>query len=162
MIVAFLYCTTERALYHVAMNTSQIFSITSTFAALQWLVLIVFPHWQVTRWLIRYPIVPIILSIVYCSFIGGFFTIKGGGYNSLEEVRTLFASDGLLLAGWVHYLAFDLLIGFAIMRSAKEKSVSHWLVIPCLILTFVFGPCGFLLYQMIQTVKNGSVGNQQF
>jgi hypothetical protein len=142
------------------MNTSQIFSLTSTLAALQWLVLIILPHWKVTRWLIRYPVVPIFLSITYCIYIAGFFSIEGGGYNSLEQVRTLFAHDALLLAGWVHYLAFDLLIGFAIMRSAGEKAVSHWFVIPCLILTFMFGPCGFLLYQLILVLKNESTTHQ--
>ncbi|WP_158829594.1 ABA4-like family protein [Mucilaginibacter lacusdianchii] len=135
------------------MGISQIFSLASTTAALQWLLLIIFPKWRVTLWLIRYPVVPVLLSVIYCIYIGGFFSTPGGGYGSLQQVRMLFASDSLLLAGWVHYLAFDLLIGFAIIRSSQERTIPHWLVIPCLVLTFMFGPVGFLLYQIIKKIR---------
>ncbi|MBS7563009.1 DUF4281 domain-containing protein [Mucilaginibacter sp. Bleaf8] len=106
------------------MPTSQIFSLASTIAALQWLLLIIFPKWKVTQCSIKYPVVPILLSVIYCVYIAGFFRITGGGFSSLQQVRTLFADDRLLLAGWVHYLAFDLLIGFAIIRSANKKAIS--------------------------------------
>jgi len=135
------------------MDTSQIFSLVSSLAAVQWLLLIILPKWRVTLWLISYPLVPIVLSVIYCIYITGFFSISGGGYGSLQQVRTLFANDSLLLAGWVHYLAFDLLIGFAIIRSSQETTISHWLVIPCLVLTFMFGPVGFLLYQIIKKIR---------
>ncbi len=135
------------------MGISQIFSLASTTAALQWLLLITLPKWRVTLWLVRYSVVPVLLSLIYCIYIAGFFSIPSGGYSSLQQVRTLFENDSLLLAGWVHYLAFDLLIGFAIIRSSQEKAISHWLVIPCLALTFMFGPVGFLLYQIIQRFR---------
>jgi hypothetical protein len=135
------------------MNPNQVFSAVGTIAALQWLLLIALSKWKVTKWLIQYTAVPILLSVIYCIYIAGFFSIQGGGFNSIQQVRTLFGNDNLLLAGWVHYLAFDLLIGFSILKSAQAKAVSHWLVIPCLALTFMFGPCGFLLYQIIQKVK---------
>lgn len=136
------------------MAPAQIFSVVSTIAALQWALLVILPKWKVTQWLIKYPVVPLLLSGIYCVYIAGFFDIKGGGFNSIQEVRRLFADDSVLLAGWVHYLAFDLLIGFSIIKSAQIKTISHWLVIPCLVLTFMFGPCGFLLYQAIQKIKN--------
>src|SRR4051812_10815387 len=127
------------------MNPAQVFSIVSTIAALQWLLLILFPKRKVTRWLFNNAAVPLLLSVIYCIYIAGFFGIHGGGFGSIEEVRTLFSNDNLLLAGWVHYLAFDLLIGFTVIKSAQALAISHWLVIPCLALTFMFGPCGYLL-----------------
>ena len=136
------------------MNSAQIFSIVSAMAALQWLLLIVMPKWKVTKWLFNHVAVPILLSVVYCIYIAGFFNIHGGGFGSIQEVRTLFGSDSLLLAGWVHYLAFDLLIGFSITKSAQASAIPHWLVIPCLALTFMFGPCGYLLYQIIYKIKS--------
>lgn len=135
------------------MNIAQIFSIASTLAAAQWLLLIVVPKWKVTQWLIRYAPIPILLSVIYCIYIPGFFSVPGAGFGSIEEVRTLFDNDRLLLAGWVHYLAFDLLIGFSIITSAQTRGISHLLVIPCLFLTFMFGPCGYLVYQLIKKVK---------
>lgn len=134
------------------MGTEQVFSIVGAVAALQWLLLIVLPKWKVTHWLIDHAVVPVLLSLVYCIYIAGFFDVHGG-FGSLQQVRMLFSNDNLLLAGWVHYLAFDLLIGFTIIRSAQTKLVSHWLVIPCLVLTFMFGPCGYLLYQIIIKIK---------
>lgn len=136
------------------MNTAQVFSAVSLLAALQWLLLIVIPKWKVTQWLINHAAVPLLLAVIYSIYIAGFFSIPGGGFGSIQEVRTLFSHDNLLLAGWVHYLAFDLLIGFTIVKSAQAKFVSHWLVIPCLVLTFMFGPCGYLLYQIIQKIKS--------
>jgi hypothetical protein len=135
------------------MNPDQVFSAVGAIAALQWLLLIVLPKWKVTTWLIDHAVVPLLLSVIYCIYIMGFFNTSGGGFNSLQQVHVLFNNDNLLLAGWVHYLAFDLLIGFSILKSAQAKSISHWLLIPCLALTFMFGPCGFLLYQIIQKVK---------
>jgi len=135
------------------MNPAPVFSAVSTLAALQWLLLIALPKWKVTQWLINYAAVPLLLAVIYCIYIGGFFSVQGGGFGSIQEVRVLFSNDNLLLAGWVHYLAFDLLIGFSIIQSAQAKAVSHWLVIPCLVLTFMFGPCGYLLYQIIIKIK---------
>ena len=56
----------------------------------------------------------------------------------------------LLLAGWLHYLAFDLLIGRWEVRDAQQRGIPHLLVIPCLALTFLFGPAGWLLYRVVQ------------
>lgn len=136
------------------MNPAQVFSIVSAMAALQWLLLIVMPKWKVTRWLVNHGAVPLLLSVIYCIYVAGFFGIHGGGFGSVQEVRTLFGNDNLLLAGWVHYLAFDLLIGFSIVKSAPASAVPHWLVIPCLVLTFMFGPCGYLLYQIVNKIKS--------
>lgn len=139
------------------MAPAQVFSIASGMAALQWLLLILLPRWKVTQWLINYAAVPLLLSVIYCIYIAGFFGIHGGGFGSIQQVRTLFTNDNLLLAGWVHYLAFDLLIGFSIIKSAQVNSIPHWLVIPCLALTFMFGPCGFLLYQIVQKTKTSNL-----
>lgn len=136
------------------MNPAQVFSIVSGMAALQWLLLIVTPKWKVAQWLVKHAAVPLLLSVIYCIYVTGFFSIQGGGFGSVQEVRTLFGNDNLLLAGWVHYLAFDLLIGFSIIKSARASAVPHWLVIPCLVLTFMFGPCGYLLYQIVNKIKS--------
>ncbi len=135
------------------MNTEYIFKAASMLATLQWLLLIILPNSKFNRWLMAYAVVPLLLSLIYCIYIAGFFHVQGGGFGSMQQVRVLFNNDNLLLAGWVHYLAFDLLTGFAIVRSAQELKLSHLIIIPCLILTFMFGPVGFLLYQIIKYIK---------
>ena len=54
------------------------------------------------------------------------------------------------LAGWVHFLAFDLFVGAWITRTARAEGISHWLVLPCLVLTFLFGPAGFLAFTLLR------------
>jgi hypothetical protein len=76
-----------------------------------------------------------------------------GGFESLEPVARLFANRWLLLAGWVHYLAFDLFVGSWEVRDARSHNIPHWLVLPCLFLTFLFGPAGWLLYMAVRAVR---------
>ena len=69
-----------------------------------------------------------------------------GSFSTLAGVATLFSNPWLLLAGWLHYLAFDLLIGTWEARDARDRGVPHLFVVPCLFLTLMFGPAGWLLY----------------
>ena len=71
-------------------------------------------------------------------------------FSSLDGVASLFANRWLLLAGWTHYLAFDLLVGVWEVHDSRDRRIPHLLVIPCLALTFMFGPAGWLLYQLIR------------
>ena len=76
-----------------------------------------------------------------------------------ERGTNLFSGKPLLAAagGWVHYLAFDLFIGAWQVRDARVQGISHLLVIPCLQLTFLFGPAGLLLYFLIRAAdKRGA------
>jgi hypothetical protein len=63
-----------------------------------------------------------------------------GGFSTLPDVATLFSNPWALLAGWIHYLAFDLLIGTWETRDAREHGVPPLWLVPCLVLTFLFGP----------------------
>ena len=69
-------------------------------------------------------------------------------------MATLFSNPWALLAGWVHYLAFDLLIGTWEVRDSRERGVPHLLVVPCLILTFLLGPAGWLLYMGVRSARS--------
>jgi hypothetical protein len=75
-----------------------------------------------------------------------------GGFGSLDGVASLFTNRWMLLAGWIHYLAFDLFIGSWEVRDAKEKGINHLWVVPSLGLTFMFGPAGLVLYFLTRTV----------
>ena len=92
-------------------------------------------------------VIPALLAVAYGLLIwSGFGEAEGGGFGSIAEVRALFASDSALAAGWLHYLAFDLFIGSWIVADGLERRVPALLILPCLPLTFLFGPLGLLLY----------------
>jgi Domain of unknown function (DUF4281) len=69
-----------------------------------------------------------------------------GGFGSFTEIKTLFQSDYMLAAGWIHYLAFDLFVGTWIAKRSDEIGLSRLIQAPILGLTFMFGPAGYALF----------------
>ncbi len=131
------------------MSAETLFSICSTLVLPQWLLLIFTPRWKWTQKLIASYAIPLLLAVVYIFLlITHINESPDGGFSTLAGVKNLFAADFLLLAGWIHYLAFDLVVGSWIVLDSQKRGINHWLVIPCLIFTFMLGPFGFLLYQI--------------
>jgi hypothetical protein len=95
-------------------------------------------------------VVPLLLSTAYAALVLAFWSSSTGGFGSLDAVARLFENRWLLLAGWVHYLAFDLLIGAWEARTARRECMAHGLLLPCLAVTFLFGPAGYLLFQALR------------
>jgi hypothetical protein len=98
---------------------------------------------------------PLMLGGVYfiCMILAMGFGITGHvafdgpvSFSTLEGVRNIFGSDIGILIGWSHYLVFDLFIGAWEARDAQKRGFSHWLLIPCLLLTFIYGPIGLMAY----------------
>lgn len=128
------------------MSPEKLFSICSMLVLPGWLLLVFLPRWKWTARLICAVVLPLLLAVVYLYLIVSHFGSSQGGFGSLAEVTQLFQNPYNLLAGWVHYLAFDLFVGSWEVRDAQKMGLHHLLVVPCLILTFLFGPVGLLLY----------------
>jgi hypothetical protein len=125
------------------------FSIASMGAVLAWIALIFLPRgWPLLPQLIKL-VVPVLLAVAYAVIVLVYFFSGEGGFDSLADVRTLFQSDPMLLAGWLHYLAFDLLVGGWIAERADAERVSRFIQAPILFATFMFGPLGWLLFQAV-------------
>ena len=109
------------------------------------------PGWT-PRWAERIAglAVPVLLSIAYTGLVLAFWSRAPGGFGSLPDVMALFTMPEIALAGWIHYLAFDLLVGAWEVRTARREGIAFLLVLPCLALTFLFGPAGFLALQRAQ------------
>ncbi len=120
-----------------------------------WILMIFLPKWKVTKFLMDFKVIPILLSVVYGVYIVQ--SIVSGGvmdFGSLSSVMTLFTEKNAVLAGWVHYLAFDLLVGIWIVNQNKTLGIHQAVLAPCLFLTFIIGPMGFLLFMIIKTINN--------
>ena len=134
------------------MNLDLIFSTANFLAIAGWIMLAVLPG---RAWVIEGVVgglIPLLLSVAYAGLIAAFWSGAEGGFSSLDDVARLFQTPGLLLAGWLHYLAFDLFVGAWEVRTARAEGIPHLLVIPVLALTFLFGPAGFLLFVVIRAV----------
>ena len=133
------------------MEPELLFTICNRAVLPAWLLLLVAPNWQWTRHLVFHAWIPALLGVayIYCFYIFWPFP-DGAGFGSLAQVMVFFQSPYAALAGWIHYLAFDLFIGAWQVRDARRRGVSHFLIIPCLFLTFLAGPVGLLLYFCIR------------
>lgn len=69
---------------------------------------------------------------------------------SLPGLRALFMSDGGIVLGWTHYLAFDLFVGQWIARDADNKGVHRLVQLPILFVTLMAGPIGLLLWLVVR------------
>jgi hypothetical protein len=119
-----------------------------------WLPLIFFPTAPFTE---QYA-----MSIVgaLLAFLYGYLLIFGkkydegvkytGSFKDLEGVINLFKSPRSVLVGWIHYLAFDVIVGLYIVKNSQHYGINHWLILPCLFFTFMFGPLGLLMYLLLR------------
>lgn len=117
-----------------------------------WLLLVILPRHSIVQ-LVAGVVIPLVLSVGYLMLIVLHFRGAEGGFGSLADVAALFQKPELLLAGWIHYLAFDLFIGAWETRDAQRSGLPHLVVIPCLVMTFMLGPIGLLFYFAIRTAK---------
>jgi len=127
------------------MTPDSLFSLSSALVLPAWLILILGPRrWPILNAFPAY-IVPLALSALYTVLVLSHFSEPGGGFGTLSEVRQLFTNDMVLLAGWIHYLAFDLFIGAwaaATMDRAGVSRVIQGFILPVI---FLFGPAGLLV-----------------
>ena len=130
-----------------------------------WILLALVPQWKYTRPIVQYGIVSILLSILYAYLI--FFGGNGGGidfsaFGSLEGVMGLFTDPRAVLAGWVHYLAFDLWVGSWEVGDALKRNINRWFVLPCLFFTFMLGPVGLLMYFILRLIVTKDARHENF
>ncbi|MBI5719703.1 MAG: DUF4281 domain-containing protein [Burkholderiales bacterium] len=137
------------------LSPEALFRAGSSLALLGWIALALAPagaRWAplarrfAGRW------VPLVLAVAYVALFAR-HGMGDGGYGSLAEVQRLFAVPGLLTAGWLHYLAFDLFVGAWISERAAALGLPHWAVLPLLALTFLFGPAGLLAWALLRGVQ---------
>jgi hypothetical protein len=138
------------------LDPAAIFSLGNLLAMAAWFGLIAGLFVRSARpvaWSAAQLIVPVMLAIAYVLLLWqGRQAFDQGGFGSIEQVRSLFANDSALAAGWLHYLAFDLFVGAWIARDGDHTGVPLMLILPCLPLTFMFGPAGLLLYLALRSV----------
>lgn len=132
------------------MTPDQLFQLSSPLALLGWVALLASPLAPRAAQVVAAAVVPLLLSLAYTGLILAFWWEAPGGFGALPEVQALFTHPQIALAGWLHYLAFDLFVGAWEVRTARSEGIPHWAVIPCLVLTFLFGPAGLLAFAILR------------
>lgn len=137
-----------------------LFRIASMLALIGWIILALSP--------LQRPLAVVTARMIAAVLCGGYLAVlahalmhsNGGGiswrsFNSLDGVMALLASRQAALAGWVHYLAFDLFTGAWEAETAHAARIPHWLLLVCLFLTFIAGPVGLLAYLLVRAGQQG-------
>lgn len=137
------------------MNWEMIFALTNAVALLGWVVLAVSPRTPLVLAAILYLGVALLCLVYLALFIALFgnlvdpLRVAGSPQPdlldySISGLRPLFMSDGGIVIGWTHYLAFDLFVGLWIARDADARGVGRVTQLPFLFLTLMAGPIGLV------------------
>ena len=133
------------------LNSENIYLIVNWGVIPFWLLLIFFPHQQITNFLVQSVIVPLLLAAGYIYLSYGLFT-NGNMfdgfelYSGLDGLYSMFANETLLLIFWLHFLSISLFVGAWIVRDGKKYLIPKIVIIPSLILTYFTGPIGLVAY----------------
>lgn len=126
----------RRAVYQVVSNST----------VPLWLGMILAPRSRATAWLMsRTPVFWIGIGAAYDAMLASGVVQHGKvlDYRDPEQVREALATPDVFLAGWTHYVAFDLFVGRWIWEDALSRGRSSRLA---LVLTWLFGPAGLSLH----------------
>jgi hypothetical protein len=138
------------------MAPADLFAAGNAVALAGWLALaisLLVPQSRTILWRMTGLGVPAVLAVAYAFLLWrGLAEVQGGGFDSIAAVRTLFANDAALTAGWLHYLAFDLFVGTWIARAGVDARLPVLTLLPCLGLTFLAGPAGLLLFLLLRAL----------
>jgi hypothetical protein len=132
-----------------------LFKVMSGVALVGWVLILAFPTWALTTQVVTYGVVGMLACLyVYILFIArptGISRAKGD-FFSLSGIVSLFQNPQAVLAGWVHFLAFDLMVALWIRADATSRAFGHMYMIPIYLLTLMFGPAGLLTYFLVLAV----------
>lgn len=124
-----------------------------------WGMLFLFPSSKATQWVFeRSKVSPLhLLAVIYAitvvpALVSNPESLAALARPTLEGVKGLLGSDTGAAAGWIHYLCFDLFVGVAVWKSARERKHSFSWVSPVLGLVLMFGPLGWLTYEGISGI----------
>ena len=146
------------------MNLDAIFGAINLVAMAGWIALLAGPLTPRLSQRVAALACPAILALVYVALlVSGLASdpapAAGGpspGFTTLDGVAAIFTTRQAVLTGWAHYLAFDLLVGAWEAREARRRGIAHWKLVPCLGLTFVTGPLGFVVFLALRAAHRSN------
>ena len=129
-----------------------IFSTCSALAMIGWAGLVLLPGNRIVVEVLARVAIPVLIAAAYIFLMATNYGAAPAeaSFGSLDGVAAFFTIPGLLLAGWIHYLAFDLFVGSWEVSDARANGIPHLVVVPCLFVTFMAGPIGLALYYLVK------------
>ena len=121
-----------------------------------WVILIFFPQSNLSKYFVT-SIFPIFVLggaytfVLYKSYINSFdfennFTL----YLGINNISELFENKSYLMMFWIHFISINLFTGGWIVKDAQKLSINKMLIGIPLIVTYLIGPIGLLIYWLIR------------
>ncbi len=132
------------------MTLNDAFKMANALALVAWIYLALFPFRPATSKIIIGTIVTLLAAVYATHVFGAIHPDDFSKFSTLDGVQSLLNSPGATFVGWVHYLAFDLMVGLFIASNAARHGIKYWFILPCFFFTFMLGPAGLLLYLLIR------------
>eukprot|EP00904_Undaria_pinnatifida_P014014 jgi/Undpi1/9743/HiC_scaffold_27.g12199.m1 len=141
------------------LSDESIFNFCSSIIALPWLVLVFAPKWNMRPAVVH--TVALIQSAIYVmTFVASSSTTEGGFFGTFQQFSTLdgvvnlFRNPAVVLPAWVHYFAFDVIVGNYLVDKnlASPAPIPQVVMFLVLFFTFISGPAGFLLFTILSSV----------
>jgi hypothetical protein len=117
-----------------------------------WLLMIVLPHWRWTQRVIGSPWIAAPTALVYAVLVlpNAATLLPTLAQPTLAGIAALVGTSEAAAIAWAHFLTFDLLAGRWAYLDSRARKISAWIMAPVLLLTFLLGPLGFLLYLLVR------------
>ena len=128
-----------------------------------WLLLLISPNGNLTKFLVHSIISPLLLSVAYAYvaykiYLDGNILESFNLYFGLENLYAVYSNEAFLLIFWLHFLCLSLFIGSWIARDAQKYMVPRFLIIFSLIVTYFSGPVGLVFYWFIRIFFAKKIG----
>ena len=121
-----------------------------------WLILIFFPSSNLSKFFVT-SILPIFLLsgsyvfVLYKSFLNSYdFLSNFELYLGISNLSNLFSNNLFLMLFWIHFVSINLFIGGWIVKDSQKLYINKILTIFPLIVTYLIGPLGILIYWLIR------------
>lgn len=144
---------------YTELTPEQLFTWAGQVVFYGWVILIFLPRIKTLFFIPQY-LIPITIGLLYGGLMLTHFSSNDGGFGSIVDLRSLFDNDFVLLAGWVHYLAFDLFVGAWIAEKSDVIGISRLIQAPILMATYMFGPIGLVLFLSIRVMFTDTAFSQ--
>ena len=128
-----------------------------------WLLLVFFPKSHLCRYVATSIFPILILSggyvfMIYKSYLNSYdFDGNFSLYLGLDYISELFSNNIFLMMFWIHFISINLFVGGWIVKDSQKIFVNKFLVGFSLIITYLIGPIGLLIYWLIRIFHTKSL-----
>lgn len=128
------------------MTPETVFQLANGAAPLAWITMMAAPTSLLARRIVLSGAFVALLASVYAVVVLSHFDVTGADFTTLDGVTALLSDPWAMTAGWIHYLAFDLLAGILVTRKGLALGIPRLWLLPCQLGCFMLGPIGILLF----------------